>query len=92
MAIFDLQKDYELDGDFPVSPKATGSKKRFHSPNLKIRTEGMDEFDGERIPTDVHYESDSQQMTSEKIRVDLMSDNISERRPRSATKRNRNIS
>lgn len=86
-AIFDLKKDYELEGDFPDSPKMLGNKKRFKSPSLKIETGGEDDFIGERIPTDVHYESDSREMSSDKVRVDLISDNCSEKRPRSATKR-----
>ena len=61
------------------------------SPSLIIDT-NMEDFDDGRIPTDVHYESDNNGNDECDLKSDLMTGNLSDRKPRrplSAAKRSR---
>lgn len=49
----------------------------------------LDDFDDGRIPTDVQYESDNGYECE--LKVDLMNGDLSDRRPLSASKRERSI-
>ena len=93
--IFDLKKDFEVQEDDPMgdlqddhlSPEKGLNRSKFKSPSLVIQTNlddfDDDDFDDGRIPTEVHYESDSAEICE--VKVDLISDNI-EKRPLSARK------
>ncbi len=73
------------------SPSGGKKTKMRKSPSLIIDT-NMDDFDDGRIPTDVHYESDNNGNDECDLKSDLMTGNLSDRKPRrplSAAKRSR---
>ena len=95
--VFDLQDNFEVDNDAdngqpqteemsPEDLKSDFKRNNFKSPSLLIQTD-LNDFDDERLPTEVHYESDSAEICE--VRIDKLEENLTERRPLSASKRER---
>ena len=93
--LFDLNTDFEVMNDdtplglskvgpLDISPGEPLPKKMYKSPSLVIETNlnGYDDdLDDGRMPTEVHYESDSGEIHD--VKVDLINDSLSD------SKRNR---
>ena len=89
-----MNTDFEVQKDVDLAPPLSSNKskknispgqhsKKSKSPSLVIETNlnayDQDEFEDGRIPTEVHYESDSADICE--VKVDLIDDSIVDKRP-----------